>query len=191
MLSENVIAEVSAIRARGAMLDMADKRVVIANLVFVHQLITASESLLVEAAKRATGDLKRYYREHWTEERGHEAWLAKDLKTAGVDVKTIWPLRRAVEMAGAQYYLVRHVSPACLLGYMAVLEGSPMPLANIGLLEEIHGKPLLRTLRYHAEHDIEHRKEVFRMIDANPHPLTLDNAVHTALGINEFAKEIS
>lgn len=191
MLSEKVVEEVAKIRANSVLIDAADLGKLVSNLVFVQQLITASESLLLEAAKKAAGPLKNYFAGHWKEEQGHEAWLARDLADVGFNMEAAPLIRRAVELAGAQYYLIRHVAPECLLGYMAVLEGFPMPLATVDLLEKIHGKPLLRTLRYHAEHDLEHRKEVFRMIDANPHPGILENAVQTAISINSFLKEIA
>ena len=160
-------------------------------MIFVQQLITASESLLVEAIKVSNGLLKEYYIAHLEEERGHETWLSEDLLTIGIDVKILPLNRRAVELAGSQYYLIKHVHPACLLGYMAVLEGRPILLANVELLEKIHGKSLLRTLRYHAEHDRQHSDDVFRMIDANPYPEILENAIQTALSINAFMKELA
>lgn len=188
MLSGEVINAVLAIRSK--LLNLGDIDTLKTNLAFMHQVIAASERLLEEAASEASGDLKAYYLAHLEEERQHEKWLADDLLSHGVDVKKLPLMRKAVEMAGSQYYLIKHVHPACLLGYMAVLEGFPMPLELVDQLEQLHGKQLIRTLRFHAEHDPEHRKEVFRMIDKEARPEILSNAVQTAIYLNEFAQEL-
>lgn len=131
-------------------------------LAFTLQVITATERLLQEAAVEAEGPLCAYFLDHWDEERDHAKWLAEDLDGFTVPLDAV-----AVAMAGSQYYLIKHVHPACLLGYMLALE-DPMPLAAIEELEAIHGKSLLRTLRLHAEIDGGHREEILRQIAAQP-----------------------
>lgn len=190
MFSQQVIDAVTAIREKSKLINLADINILITNLAFMHQVITASERLLIEASREATGELKAYYISHREEERGHEAWLADDLKTAGVYVKELPLMQKAVELAGSQYYLIKHVNPACLLGYMAVLEGFPFPLDLVDKLEVLHGAPILKTLRYHAVNDIEHRKELFKMIDKFACPEILANAMQTAIYINEFAEAL-
>lgn len=191
MFSQEVINAITTVRSTAKFLDLKNTDILVSNLAFMQQVITASERLLQEAADESTGELREYYLNHLEEERAHEAWLADDLKSVGIDVKTLPMMRKAVEMAGSQYYLIKHVHPSSLLGYMAVLEGFPMPLDLVALLESIHGKPLLRTLRYHAEHDIEHRKELFKMIDKQARPEILMSAVQTAVYVNEFSQELT
>lgn len=188
MLSDEVIDAVLSIRTKN--LNLNDLGILISNLAFMHQVIVSSERLLEEAANESIGELKAYYLVHLEEERQHQKWLADDLLSYGVDVKTLPLMRKAAEMAGSQYYLIKHVHPSCLLGYMAVLEGFPMPLDMVDSLEVLHGKKLIRTLRFHAEHDLEHRKEVFRMIDIEARPEILSNAAQTAIYLNEFAQEL-
>jgi hypothetical protein len=188
--------------------DLRDPQTMLDNLVFVHQLIVASEPLLELAIQRARKlhpagepmrkevhgfslDLLRYFRSHLEEERGHANWLDDDLASADVSVQACALQLDAVQMAGMQYYLVRHAHPAALLGYMAVLECSPMPLAQVEHLENLHGTKLLRTLRYHAEHDIDHGADVCAMLDKVPahlQELVKNNALITAQHLNRAAQ---
>lgn len=190
MFSNTVIEEVKKISAKGKRLNLSDKSVLITNLVFLYQVIKASERLLIEAAQESTGRLNEYYVSHLEEEREHEKWLADDLKAEGIDVDKFPIMRLASEMAGSQYYLIKHDDPACLLGYMAVLEGFPFPLDQLESLERLHGKSLCKTLRFHAENDLEHRKELFRVIDEIASPAILNSAIQTALYINEFTEQL-
>lgn len=163
----------------------------------MHQVIAASENLLRTAIDACDGSdfsnlLSAYYQDHLAEELGHEQWLAEDLATVGIDVKAMPLSLKAVEMAGTQYYLIHHVHPVCLLGYMAVLEGNPIPLERVAELEATHGKALFRTLRYHAEHDIGHAKDLNEMIDKVPENLmqhVINSANQTKYYLTEAAKE--
>jgi Iron-containing redox enzyme len=188
MFSKQVIEKVAAVLSGIA--SSASKEAILANLAFTQQVITASEGLMEDAIALSSGALKAYFMEHLEEERGHAKWLADDLKTAGIDMHKVPKIRRAVEMAGAQYYLIKHVSPLSLLGYMAVLEGFPIALETVADMEAKHGPDLLRTLRYHAEHDLEHRKELFSMIDQNPCEEIMQSAMLTANYINELSEDL-
>lgn len=174
-----------------ATLDFSQPKTLVNNLVFMHQLMVASERLLKEAADETSGDLKDYYLQHLEEERGHSSWLSHDLRSAGVYTDTLPPLRQAVVIAGSQYYLIKHVHAASLLGYMAVLEGNPPAMEFVEQMEQLHGKPLCRTLRYHAQHDLEHRKALFSMIDASGHPSIMANAIQTASDLSHAMEEFS
>lgn len=186
--SEDVIQSITDIRSKSKLADFNNKSVVIHNLVFMYQVILASERLMEDAIIEAEGELKYYLINHLAEERGHAKWLADDLLSASVDVKLVPTITKAAEMAGSQYYLIKHVNPACLLGYMAVLEGFPFPLETVDYLESIHGKELLRTLRFHAEHDLAHRIELFKMVDKYPLPDVMQNAQRTAIYMNELSE---
>lgn len=187
-MSERIIADVGELRKEDSVIDLADRTTLILNLVWLHQVVVASENLMALAAAEAHSAAKvfrAYMTAHLEEERHHAEWLADDLRTVGVDVRKLPLNRSAVELAGSQYYLIHHVSPAAILGYMAVLEGFTFPLDMLEQLEAIHGKELLRCLRYHAENDIEHRKELFKVIDQLDDPIIHANAIRTQLLMNE------
>jgi hypothetical protein len=171
-------------RAQWPRVDLLDRETFIRNLVFVHNVITATPQLLHVAMKQCgQGPLARYYEAHLAEEHDHARWLAADLATTGVDVHALPASRDAIAMAGSQYYLIYHVDPAALLGYMAALECFPTPEDQIRRLEETHGVDLCRTLRYHATHDIDHGADVLEQVDKlNPRQfrIVMDNAMQTA-----------
>jgi hypothetical protein len=190
MFSREVISAAKNVQATAKPIDLQDIYVVLANLVFVHQVIVASEPLMEDALKVSDGKLHAYLTSHIEEERGHAAWLAVDLLTHGIDVAKIQKFRSAAAMAGSQYYLIKHQSPYALLGYMAVLEGFPVSIESVEALEGTHGKELFRTLRYHAEHDLDHRKDLFAFIDENPRPEIMQSAVETAKYMNELSEDL-
>lgn len=189
--SDLILHEVAELRANAHPVDLRDRSRLLANLTFMHQLMVAAEPLLELAIEYSDGSLRDYFVQHLEEERGHAPWLADDLASAGVDIKASGPSRIAVALAGGMYYMIRHVSPACLLGYMLVLECFPPALADIAELENLHGKDLLRTVRHHAEHDPDHGADLLRVIDAHYSPDILGCAVETVRYLNEFTKEIA
>jgi hypothetical protein len=135
----------------------------IPQLIFCYHCIVASEQLLDEAAKRSVGELRGYFWKHGEEEHGHAQWLAEDLESVGVDVKrTPIPLE-AVEMVGSVYYMVFHVEPVALLGYMQALEREKWPMME--QWEKDYPASLLRTVKHHAQHDPGHAKELKRIIE--------------------------
>ena len=155
-------------------LDASSTDLVVKNLVFVHDAVVATEQLLAEASDVAAAlggsafddRLADYFLRHLEEERDHVAWLRRDLESFGVRLGL--PDRIAMAMVGTQYYLIKHVHPASLLGYMMVVEGDPTPLAAVDLLEKLHGRNLLRFLRVHATNDLDHRRELFELVDSAP-----------------------
>lgn len=176
-------------------LDLGSKDVFAANMGFLHALMLASEPLIEDVLKRPmSGGLKKFYARHLEEERGHAQWMADDLDSMGVKPALDW---RAAQVAGVQYYLVRHAPPEALLGYMAALECRPMPMEMVANLERIHGKAAMRTMRYHAEHDVEHGPALLRAIErAEDKTVIIENASLTAsmlrwalgdLGVRKYA----
>lgn len=130
--------------------------------------MVASERLLEVALNECEyGRLRTYYLKHLNEERHHAEWLAEDLKKMGVTPEYDY---RAATIAGSQYYHIFHDHPALLLGYMFVLEAWPKPLDVIEQIEQKYGP--LRTLRYHAEHDPDHVKDLEAEINALPDELS-------------------
>ena len=190
-MSEQIIRTVEAMREAGPRVNLMDQRVLVANLVFLYQVIVASENLmeiaLIESRDTA---LSQYLQRHAPEEKDHAKWLRKDLLTVGIDPDEAQLIRAAAELVGTQYYLIHHRNPNALLGYMAVLEGFPLPLPVLEQLEKLHGKDLLRCLRFHAIHDQEHRIELFRVIDELDDVDIYQNAVRTQFLINEASKQL-
>lgn len=132
------------------------------NLIFFYHTMIASEQLLIEAEERSEGPLQAYFREHLEEERGHARWLAEDLQSVGIKVSETQIPVEAVEMVGSVYYMVFHVEPCALLGYMQALEREDWPL--LPQWRKDHPPSLLRTLEYHAEHDPTHARDLKRII---------------------------
>jgi hypothetical protein len=147
---------------------------VIKNLIFLYHACVASERLLQEAGNEALKfsehefykTLSAYYYSHLEEERGEIRILKEDLLFSGVD--PIVPDALSIGMVGTQYYLLKHIDPACLLGYMAVQEADPTPIELVEKLEHLFGKESFRFLRMHAIKDLEHRKELIALIDEAP-----------------------
>jgi hypothetical protein len=171
---------------------VADRDALAQNLLFMHAVIVASEPLLEAALdqKPLPETVRNYYADHLEEERNHADWLLEDLQS--IDKKPVLIDWRAARLVGAQYYLIHHVSPVALLGYIAVLECRPPPMEQIEQLEALHGEKLLRTARYHATHDIEHGKALLDLIDGmddQSRRLIVANVIHTAAHIQRALEE--
>lgn len=183
--SIQIIRAVAEIEASAAPIDLRDPSIFRANLAFFYQVILASEQLLEECAQLVSGELREYLLKHLREEKGHAQWLREDIGT------TDFPLSQtAIAMAGTQYYLMKHISPRCLLGYMLVLECFPMEPDVLCELERIHGAKLVRTLRHHAENDPDHGAELLLMIDKFYGPEIMASAIETARYIKQFSMEL-
>lgn len=132
------------------------------------------------------GRIQTYYNRHLGEERGHAEMMQADLASAAIEPPAVhW---KAARLAGTQAYLIHHVSPLMLLGYMAALECRPWSLTQVAYLENLHGKPLMRCIRYHAEHDAKHGPELLALIDTlteQEQTLIASNAGHTAWLLQE------
>jgi hypothetical protein len=161
----------------------------------MHLLIRASVPLMEAAADScgrlpsgdaSAGPLAEYFAAHITEERGHDQWLREDMAVLGVPEPDALPgpaVREDIAaMAGAQYYWVRHGHPACLLGYIAVLEGCPPEAGLVDLLPTLTGLPesAFRTMAWHARLDPGHQHELDRLLDVLP----LSAAVAAAVASN-------
>lgn len=128
------------------------KAQLVRHLQFCHALMVATDPLLDLAGM----DDKR------EEEKGHALWLEQNLANLGIP--TIPYDFSAAAIAGAQYYLIRHLDPRVLLGYCAVLECRTFTAAQVDVMESILGP--LPCVRFHAEHDLQHGAEVLKQIDA-------------------------
>ncbi|MEM6823722.1 MAG: iron-containing redox enzyme family protein [Pseudomonadota bacterium] len=151
-------------------------------LVLLHQIMRASVPLMrtaaVVARERADGDLlcralAEYYEKHCDEEKDHDLWTLNDLEASGFDraaVLDTLPPANVAKMVGPQYYWLHHFHPVMLLGYIAVLEGSPPSSEHIDEIAQRTGLPeeAFRTYRFHGEVDPHHLADLDRTIDTLP-----------------------
>ncbi|MEM9228615.1 MAG: iron-containing redox enzyme family protein [Pseudomonadota bacterium] len=151
-------------------------------LVLLHQIMRASVPLMATAATKAreTADqdplclaLAEYYEKHCYEEQDHDLWTLNDLADSGFDPQAVLdavPLPDVAGMSGAQYYWIHHHHPVMLMGYIAVLEGSPPTGAHIDAVQARTGLPeaFFRTYRFHGDVDPHHLEDLDRAIDALP-----------------------
>lgn len=192
--SEKLMQILTDMRVGTPVIMLGDREVIHKMLVNAYQIIVASGRLLLEATV-GRDPISDYYMRHYHEEKDHAEWLAEDLATVGVDVQaeTVNPL--VAQFVGMQYYFIKHMHPAMLLGYMTVLECFPTQLEDIRLLENLYGKELMRTLRFHAEHDIDHGKEVLAVIDTiedeNVQKLVISGAIASMEKFNELGRQLT
>jgi hypothetical protein len=165
---------------------------IIKNLVLNWQIMLASEDLLELAIEKldVQTDFDRqlydYLAHHAEEEVDHAAWVADDLAEGdGVDVATMEVNETVMAMVGTQFYMINYVHPVSLLGYMACLEWFPMDPEVLDELEYQHGTELFRTMRYHAEHDLDHGADLTRIIDQVPEEL-MDAVVQAAISCAKY-----
>jgi hypothetical protein len=145
-----------------------------------HGMIRASVSLMnsasLEAAKRRNEPLYRILEEylniHAVEELNHDEWLLDDLASLGQSEAVVAerPSRLVAAMVGAQYYWIRHFDPIMIIGYIAVLEGSPPTEKGLNDLLDRTSLPrrCLRTAFKHAMLDIKHASDLDDFIDRLP-----------------------
>lgn len=178
-------------------------------LVAIHTVIRASVPLMADAlqvTRESYADtpvgraLAEYLSQHIPEEMGHDDWVLEDLERIGVP-RTVAlehaPSPTVAAMVGSQYYYIRHVHPAVLLGYISVLEGYPPTEDLARSAAERTGYPIeaFRTLRKHAHLDPHHRRDLDEALDllpADEHLLGLvrANALQTMDRVIELLDEI-
>lgn len=131
--------------------------------------------------------LAEYLEHHIPEEMHHDDWLLDDLEALGHDRATVLqrtPSPTVATLVGAQYYWIFHFHPVALLGYIAVLEGTPPVAAQVEHVAARTGVPLkaFSTLLRHARLDPFHRDDLDRALDRLP--LTSEHAA--LLGMSAF-----
>ena len=148
----------------------------------IHTIIRASvpvmEAARDVAAGRAEHDpvcaaLARYLTQHVPEERHHDDWLLDDLGVLGVSPTAVWsrqPSPTVAALVGAQYYWIHHHHPIAVLGYIAVLEGTPPDESLVHDVMRSTGLPAdaFRTFIKHARLDPHHRDDLNEALDAMP-----------------------
>jgi hypothetical protein len=151
-------------------------------MVRLHWVIRASVPLMEAACDRArlladtdyvAAGLAAYLAQHVREEQNHDEWLLDDLALLGLsrnEVLSRMPSPAIAGIVGAQYYWIMHHHPVALLGYIAVLEGSPPTVDEIDALADRTGLPraAFNTSYKHAHLDPHHRDDLDRTLDTLP-----------------------
>jgi hypothetical protein len=148
-----------------------------AMLVLQEQIMRASEDLLQLAAPHHP-----YLAEHVEEERGHHRWIVEDLANLDVHAEAEPTNEVVAQMTGAQYYHLVCGKPLDFFGYLAFLEGYPAAPETERRLKAAFPRSM-RTVAYHAKHDIEHRRHLRQILDTlaeTHHEGIIANALATA-----------
>ncbi|MGW0531365.1 iron-containing redox enzyme family protein [Streptomyces sp. NPDC003032] len=181
-------------------------------LVLTHQIIRASVPLMESARDRCEELVRKdadpsaaalipYWERHIEEERGHDEWVREDLAALGHDPARVWrsvPPGEVAALCGAQYFWIHRLHPVCLLGYQAVLEGSPPRPDVAAVLGARTGLPrrAFRTLARHAAADVGHGAQLRRLLDELPLEERLTAAVsrsalHTARSVIRVFEDLA
>jgi hypothetical protein len=161
-----------------------------------HAVIRASVPLMEAAAAachplvgsdRLAEGMCRYFTHHIPEEMHHDDWVLEDLEVLGVrrgDVLARIPPPAVAALVGAQYYWIRHFHPVALLGFIAVLEGTPPDVEYFECTADRAGIPreAFSNLLRHGRLDPRHRDDLDRALDSLP----LTEEHHTLLGVSAF-----
>lgn len=115
--------------------------------------------------------LRDYLRGHIGEEQGHELWLLQDLKHLGLsadEVRDTFPCDPVVSMVGGQYFLIRELSAASIMGYIYVLEAQPPNSEHLRQLAARYSIPLeaMSTLLEHSDIDVSHAHALKETLDS-------------------------
>lgn len=117
--------------------------------------------------------LASYLAHHVPEERHHDDWLLDDLEVLGVARRDVWarqPSPTVAALVGSQYYWIHHHHPVAVLGYIAVLEGTPPSEDQLARVVGRTGLPAaaFRTFVKHARLDPHHRDDLDAAMDGMP-----------------------
>jgi hypothetical protein len=164
----------------------------------VYDFLKHACRLLASAASRCNIEYDIFFHrfiDHASEEKNHEKLVLNDLKALGtplqqydMSVPPIWQ---------TQFYMIEHVSPLSLFGYILFLE-------NLSLYEsigphvykrclEVYGKKATSYLRVHVEEDPSHVDKLFDIIDKLPqgeHQNVVDSLLITSSLYRNFLIEL-
>lgn len=148
----------------------------------VHAIIRASVPVMEAALgcararggqDRVAAGLAEYLSAHIQEEMHHDEWVLEDLEVLGIDRAAVLnriPSPTVASLVGSQYYWIFHHHPLAVVGYIAVLEGTPPDAAHIRSVSANTGVPLaaFSTMLKHARLDPFHRDDLDRLLDSLP-----------------------
>jgi hypothetical protein len=199
MFGEQLINKIREVQGTKIRFDYENKDVLLENLKFLYHACKASEELLLDGGLFCEGyddeftrGLGKYYEEHYHEEKDELRILIKDLEKSGINAAELPWDRVAMQMIGTQYYLIKHVHPVCLLGYMAIQEANPTDMEVVKWLESKHGK-ILNFIHLHAVKDLEHRKELIEILNSVPkekEPLVIDSVENALWHLHLFSTKV-
>lgn len=161
-----------------------------------HSIIRATVPLMEEAEQQARArvddpvglGVASFLAAHIERERGHDEWVLEDLELIGVPRSVVLGREASTTVArlvGANYYRIKHCHPVALLGYVAVMEGTPPSRTLIDRLVDGSGYPraAFRAFEKHGELDIHHRDDLYNAIDSLP----LTPAHESLMGVSAIA----
>lgn len=114
-----------------------------------------------------------YLERHILEEGGHDEWILDDAEVLGIQRRALLeriPTRTALQLVGSQYYWIYHYNPMAMLGYIAVLEGTPPETEFIEDVARRNKLPLeaFSSFLRHAKIDPVHRADLDLLLDVLP-----------------------
>jgi pyrroloquinoline quinone (PQQ) biosynthesis protein C len=160
-----------------------------------HSIVRASvplmEATLEVCRSKRYGDdpilqkFAAYLSLHIVEETGHDNWILNDAEAIGMDRRLILeriPKDTAKQMVGSQYYWIHHYHPVAMLGYIAVMEGTPPKTEFIEAVARRTGLPLdaFSSFLLHAKVDPRHRADLDALLDDLP----LNEHHHALIGLS-------
>ena len=114
-----------------------------------------------------------YLERHIIEETGHDEWILNDAEVLGIQRRALLeriPKQTALQMVGSQYYWINHYNPVAMLGYIAVMEGTPPQSEFIEDVARRNKLPLeaFSSFILHAKVDPKHRADLDLLLDKLP-----------------------
>lgn len=114
-----------------------------------------------------------YLERHILEESGHDEWIINDAEVLGIQRRALLeriPKRTALQLVGSQYYWIYQYHPVAMLGYIAVMEGTPPETEFIEDVARRNKLPLeaFSSFLRHAKIDPGHRADLDLLLDILP-----------------------
>ena len=136
-----------------------------------YYFVSHSTRLLATSAGRMDNDHEQLFRrftKHITEEQSHERLAERDLRTLGYEPKDFKELGITKAFYQSQYFLIEHVTPYALLGYILMLEtlGVKGCAHAYQRVEKTFGARAGSFLKVHAEEDPSHVEKAFQAINS-------------------------
>jgi thiaminase len=104
--------------------------------------------------------------EHLREEKNHDKLALSDLRALGHDISDHPEQPETRAFWQGQYYLVEHVSPKALFGYIWSLEELAATKGR-SIYKELcraHGEPASVFMKVHAEEDLDHVEKLYEQL---------------------------
>ncbi len=139
----------------------------------VYYWVSHSTRLLALAASRLGTEHEAQHRrmlEHAREENGHHLYAERDLRHLDLRVADFSELPTTAALYQTQYYLIEHVHPAALFGYIILLEGVSVLCGRSGFerAREAFGERGASFLKMHSDADEDHLPKAFATVAGLP-----------------------